>query len=111
MLCQPQKKQFWLFDTVIFSEMIIILWKSHTVTTLELTVHVCSDEKADEALNGEDKSESGADTQNSEGNAEEEDRLRTNCYYDKSKSFFDNISCDDTRSDHMQHTFNMSLNL
>lgn len=57
------------------------------------------DEKADEALNGEDKSESGADTQNSEGNAEEEDRLRTNCYYDKSKSFFDNISCDDTRKE------------
>lgn len=76
-----------------------------------LTAHVCTDEKSDEALNGEDKSESGADTQNSEGNAEEEDRLRTNCYYDKSKSFFDNISCDDTRSDHMQHTFNMSLNL
>ncbi|XP_055048439.1 LSM14A mRNA processing body assembly factor a isoform X3 [Misgurnus anguillicaudatus] len=45
----------------------------------------------------EDKGDSGVETQNSEGNAEEEDPLRQNCYYDKSKSFFDNISCDDTR--------------
>lgn len=45
----------------------------------------------------EDKGDSGVETQTSEGNAEEEDPLRQNCYYDKSKSFFDNISCDDTR--------------
>ncbi|XP_074532814.1 LSM14A mRNA processing body assembly factor a isoform X2 [Halichoeres trimaculatus] len=56
------------------------------------------DEKAEKAVNGEDKGDSGVETQNSEGNAEEEgDPLGPNCYYDKSKSFFDNISCDDTR--------------
>lgn len=38
------------------------------------------------------------ETQNSESNADDEcDPLGPNCYYDKSKSFFDNISCDDTR--------------
>ncbi|KAM4573241.1 LSM14A mRNA processing body assembly factor a isoform 2-T2 [Odontesthes bonariensis] len=57
------------------------------------------DEKTEKALNGEDKGDSGVETQNSEGNADEEggDPLGPNCYYDKSKSFFDNISCDDTR--------------
>lgn len=51
-------------------------------------------------MNGEDKGDSGVETQNSEGNADEEcDPLGPNCYYDKSKSFFDNISCDDTRSE------------
>lgn len=50
-------------------------------------------------MNGEDKGDSGVETQNSEGNADEGcDPLGPNCYYDKSKSFFDNISCDDTRS-------------
>lgn len=50
-------------------------------------------------MNGEDKGDSGVETQNSEGNANEDcDPLGPNCYYDKSKSFFDNISCDDTRS-------------
>ncbi|XP_051548530.1 protein LSM14 homolog A-like [Myxocyprinus asiaticus] len=55
------------------------------------------DEKCEKALNGEDKCDLGVDTQNSEGNADEEDPLGSKCYYDKSKSFFDNISCDDTR--------------
>ncbi|XP_030587757.1 LSM14A mRNA processing body assembly factor a isoform X2 [Archocentrus centrarchus] len=56
------------------------------------------DEKSEKALNGEDKGDSGVETQNSEGNADDEsDPLGPNCYYDKSKSFFDNISCDDTR--------------
>ncbi|XP_068595093.1 LSM14A mRNA processing body assembly factor a [Brachionichthys hirsutus] len=55
-------------------------------------------EKTEKAVNGEEKVESGVETQNSEGNANEEgDPLGPNCYYDKSKSFFDNISCDDTR--------------
>lgn len=55
-------------------------------------------EKSEKAVNGEDKGDSGVETQNSEGNPEEEgDPLGPNCYYDKSKSFFDNISCDDTR--------------
>ncbi|KAG7467881.1 hypothetical protein MATL_G00136920 [Megalops atlanticus] len=54
-------------------------------------------EKQEKTINGEDKGDSGVETQNSEGNADEEDPLGPNCYYDKSKSFFDNISCDDTR--------------
>lgn len=61
----------------------------------------CVDEKPEKSLNGEDKGDSGVDTQNSEGNADEEDPLGPNCYYDKSKSFFDNISCDDTRLVHI----------
>ncbi|XP_005936977.1 LSM14A mRNA processing body assembly factor a [Haplochromis burtoni] len=52
----------------------------------------------EKALNGEDKGDSGVETQNSESNADDEcDPLGPNCYYDKSKSFFDNISCDDMR--------------
>lgn len=54
-------------------------------------------EKAEKTLNGEEKTDSGVETQNSEGNADEDDPLGPNCYYDKSKSFFDNISCDDSR--------------
>uniref|UniRef100_A0A8C5XFQ1 Protein LSM14 homolog A n=1 Tax=Microcebus murinus TaxID=30608 RepID=A0A8C5XFQ1_MICMU len=54
-------------------------------------------EKQEKPVNGEDKGDSGVDTQNSEGNADEEDLLGPNCYYDKTKSFFDNISCDDNR--------------
>ncbi|XP_041651339.1 LSM14A mRNA processing body assembly factor a isoform X1 [Cheilinus undulatus] len=55
-------------------------------------------EKSEKAVNGEDKGDSGVETQNSEGNADDEcDPLGPNCYYDKSKSFFDNISCDDSR--------------
>lgn len=54
-------------------------------------------EKQEKTVNGEDKGDSGVDTQNSEGNADEEDPLGPNVYYDKSKSFFDNISCDDNR--------------
>ncbi|XP_069495496.1 protein LSM14 homolog A [Ambystoma mexicanum] len=54
-------------------------------------------EKVEKPVNGEDKGDSGIDTQNSEGNADEEEVLASNCYYDKTKSFFDNISCDDNR--------------
>ncbi|XP_014316360.1 protein LSM14 homolog A-like [Myotis lucifugus] len=54
-------------------------------------------EKQEKPINGEDKGDSGVDTQNSEGNADEEDPLGPNCYYDKTKSFFDNISCDYNR--------------
>ncbi|KAK7160034.1 hypothetical protein R3I93_007859 [Phoxinus phoxinus] len=56
-------------------------------------------EKSEKTLNGEEKTDSGVETQNSEGNVDEEDPLGPNCYYDKSKSFFDNISCDDTRKE------------
>ncbi|XP_018095932.1 protein LSM14 homolog A-B isoform X1 [Xenopus laevis] len=56
------------------------------------------DDKPEKPLNGEDKTDSGVDTQNSEGHAEEEDVLAAGvCYYDKTKSFFDSISCDDNR--------------
>uniref|UniRef100_A0A8C5KXY5 LSM14A mRNA processing body assembly factor n=1 Tax=Jaculus jaculus TaxID=51337 RepID=A0A8C5KXY5_JACJA len=54
-------------------------------------------DKQEKPVNGEDKGDSGIDTQNSEGNADDEDPLGPNCYYDKTKSFFDNISCDDNR--------------
>lgn len=47
------------------------------------------DDKSDKA-DGEEK-DSGVDTRNSEGNTEA-DPLGPNCYYDRSKSFFDNIS-------------------
>lgn len=55
------------------------------------------EDKLEKPVNGEDKGDSGVDTQNSEGNADEDDPLGPNCYYDKTKSFFDNISCDDNR--------------
>ncbi|XP_071973356.1 protein LSM14 homolog A isoform X2 [Engystomops pustulosus] len=54
------------------------------------------DDKPEKPVNGEDKADSGVDTQNSEGNADEEE-VAASCYYDKTKSFFDNISCDDNR--------------
>ncbi|XP_055789457.1 LSM14A mRNA processing body assembly factor a isoform X2 [Salvelinus fontinalis] len=56
-------------------------------------------EKPEKAVvNGEDKGDSGVETLNSEGNADEGgEALTPNVYYDKSKSFFDNISCDDSR--------------
>ncbi|XP_014109711.1 protein LSM14 homolog B isoform X4 [Poecile atricapillus] len=47
--------------------------------------------KDDKAETGEEKGDPGVATQNNDGNAEE-DLLGPNCYYDKSKSFFDNIS-------------------
>ncbi|XP_037307933.1 LSM14A mRNA processing body assembly factor a isoform X1 [Pungitius pungitius] len=55
------------------------------------------DEKTEKAVNGEEKADSAVENQSSEGAAEEEEALGPNVYYDKSKSFFDNISCDDTR--------------
>ncbi|NP_001089649.1 protein LSM14 homolog B-B [Xenopus laevis] len=47
------------------------------------------DDKPEKA--GEEKTDSGVETQNSDGNPEE-DPLGPNTYYDRSKSFFDNIS-------------------
>lgn len=62
-----------------------------------------ADEKSEKVLNGEEQGgDAAAETQNSEGNADECDPLGPNCYYDKSKSFFDNISCDDTRYESTQ---------
>ncbi|TDH10032.1 hypothetical protein EPR50_G00093240 [Perca flavescens] len=55
-------------------------------------------ERSEKAVNGEEKVDAGVESLLTEGTAEEEgDPLGPNCYYDKSKSFFDNISCDDTR--------------
>ncbi|KAM3625890.1 uncharacterized protein V6R79_019275 [Siganus canaliculatus] len=45
--------------------------------------------KDDKALNGEE----AADSENVA--TEEEETVNNSCYYDKSKSFFDNLSCDD----------------
>ncbi|XP_030319034.1 protein LSM14 homolog B isoform X4 [Calypte anna] len=45
----------------------------------------------DKAETGEEKGDPGVAPQNNDSNAEE-DLLGPNCYYDKSKSFFDNIS-------------------
>ncbi|KAM6054056.1 protein LSM14 homolog B isoform 3-T3 [Chlamydotis macqueenii] len=47
--------------------------------------------KDEKAEMGEEKGDPGVATQNNDGNVEE-DLLGPNCYYDKSKSFFDNIS-------------------
>ncbi|XP_061898638.1 LSM14A mRNA processing body assembly factor a isoform X1 [Entelurus aequoreus] len=56
------------------------------------------DDKSEQAVNGEEKGESSVETQNDTSNAHEEgDTLGPNCFYDKTKSFFDNISCDDSR--------------
>ncbi|XP_019729547.1 LSM14A mRNA processing body assembly factor a isoform X2 [Hippocampus comes] len=55
------------------------------------------DEKSEPALNGEEKGDhldSVSDAHHRGGDAP-----GPKCYYDKSKSFFDNISCDDSRRD------------
>ena len=53
-----------------------------------------TDDKTEKALNGvETDSEHPAN----EGTNEEEEAVINTCYYDKSKSFFDNLSCDDPR--------------
>lgn len=58
----------------------------------DFTTFLPTDDKTEKALNGEE-SEHPAN----EGAAEEEEAVINTCYYDKSKSFFDNLSCDDTR--------------
>lgn len=46
----------------------------------------------------DDKALNGEETVDSEHLAnEEEETVMNTCYYDKSKSFFDNLSCDDSR--------------
>ncbi|KAK2853527.1 hypothetical protein Q5P01_006188 [Channa striata] len=51
--------------------------------------------KDEKALNGEQTADS--EHLASEGTTEEEEAAINTCYYDKSKSFFDNLSCDDSR--------------
>ncbi|XP_074744049.1 protein LSM14 homolog B isoform X4 [Strix uralensis] len=58
--------------------------------------------KDDKAETGEEKGDPGVATQNNDGNAEE-DLLGPNCYYDKSKSFFDNISSELKSRRHQGH--------
>ncbi|KAM3876605.1 LSM14A mRNA processing body assembly factor b [Diretmus argenteus] len=53
------------------------------------------DDKPEKALNGEENANS--EHQANEGPAAEEEEAVTSCYYDKTKSFFDNLSCDDPR--------------
>ncbi|XP_029980918.1 LSM14A mRNA processing body assembly factor b isoform X2 [Sphaeramia orbicularis] len=50
--------------------------------------------KDDKVLNGEEAADSEHPA--TEGAAEEEEAVINSCYYDKSKSFFDNLSCDDS---------------
>lgn len=51
------------------------------------------DDKTEKALNGEETTDSEHPA--NEGTNEEEEAVINTCYYDKSKSFFDNLSCDD----------------
>lgn len=51
------------------------------------------DDKTEKALNGEETTDSEHPA--TEGTNEEEEAVINTCYYDKSKSFFDNLSCDD----------------
>uniref|UniRef100_A0A673MRF8 Protein LSM14 homolog A-like n=1 Tax=Sinocyclocheilus rhinocerous TaxID=307959 RepID=A0A673MRF8_9TELE len=73
------------------------------ILNVSIIISLCAadekSEKSEKTLNGEEKTDSGVETQNSESNADEEDPLGPKCYYDKSKSFFDNISCDDSRKE------------
>uniref|UniRef100_A0A1A8PIU7 LSM14 homolog Ab (SCD6) n=1 Tax=Nothobranchius pienaari TaxID=704102 RepID=A0A1A8PIU7_9TELE len=53
------------------------------------------DDKPEKALNGEE----AADPEHpaTEGTTEEDQAVINSCYYDKTKSFFDNLSCEDAR--------------
>ncbi|KAK0143833.1 Protein LSM14 A [Merluccius polli] len=53
------------------------------------------DEKPEKALNGEEKVD--VEQPAAEATGEEEEPGSASCYYDKTKSFFDNLSCDDLR--------------
>nr|XP_046168406.1 protein LSM14 homolog A-like isoform X1 [Oncorhynchus gorbuscha] len=56
------------------------------------------DETEKAAVNVEDKGNSSVETQNSKGNADEGlEALTLKVYYDKTKSFFDKVSCDYNR--------------
>lgn len=55
---------------------------------------ITTDDKTEKALNGEETADSEHPA--NEGTTEEEEAV-INTYYDKSKSFFDNLSCGDLR--------------
>lgn len=52
------------------------------------------DDKPEKVLNGEETADSEHPT--NEGTTEEEEAAINTCYYDKTKSFFDNLSCDNS---------------
>ncbi|XP_047218940.1 LSM14A mRNA processing body assembly factor b [Girardinichthys multiradiatus] len=54
------------------------------------------DDKPEKALNGEETADSEHPA--NAGTTEEEEAAINTCYYDKTKSFFDNLSCEDARS-------------
>lgn len=73
------------------------------VYSVTLLMGLCSDKNKlsdDKALNGEETADS--DHPVTEGTTEEEEPAINSCYYDKSKSFFDNLSCDDPRYQGLQ---------
>lgn len=45
----------------------------------------------------DDKVQNGEETADSEHQTNEEEEANSSCYYDKTKSFFDNLSCDGAR--------------
>ncbi|XP_034041761.1 LSM14A mRNA processing body assembly factor b isoform X2 [Thalassophryne amazonica] len=53
------------------------------------------DDKTEKPLNGAEAADS--DHQANDRTTEDEDAVINTCYYDKTKSFFDNLSCDDMR--------------
>ncbi|KAM7423711.1 hypothetical protein PAMA_000195 [Pampus argenteus] len=52
------------------------------------------DDKTEKAMNGEESAE--VELAATEGTTEEEEAVINTCYYDKTKSFFDNLSCNDS---------------
>lgn len=60
----------------------------------KMSSNVTTDDKTEKALNGEETADSEQPA--NEGTNEEEEAV-INTYYDKTKSFFDNLSCDDLR--------------
>uniref|UniRef100_UPI0037E70D5B LSM14A mRNA processing body assembly factor b n=1 Tax=Semicossyphus pulcher TaxID=241346 RepID=UPI0037E70D5B len=53
------------------------------------------DDKTEKALNGGGEEAADSEHPAPEGTNEEDEAGTNSCYYDKSKSFFDNLSCDD----------------
>ncbi|XP_053176754.1 protein LSM14 homolog A-like isoform X2 [Scomber japonicus] len=54
------------------------------------------DDKTEKAVNGEETTDSEHPV--TEGTTEEEEAVINTCYYDKTKSFFDNLSCNDSNN-------------
>ncbi|CAK6958806.1 LSM14A mRNA processing body assembly factor b isoform X1 [Scomber scombrus] len=53
------------------------------------------DDKTEKAVNGEETTD--AEHPATDGTTEEEEAVINTCYYDKTKSFFDNLSCNDSK--------------